>query len=500
MNSKIKIRAMKVGCVAVTFLMLLMNVVNTFAQQEMPPPPSAPRSVTIPKPVERILPNGLRVIFVQRPNIQLVTAQLIIKNGGEVEPDNMSGLADMTAQLLTKGTKTRTAPQIAEAIEALGGSIFSSAGWDASRVTIGVTSDKIGQAMDIMSDVVRNPTFSDEEIERFREQKLDELQVEMSDPPSIAATVTSRVVFGDERYGHPLGGTIESIKNIDRKSIVEMHNNFYRPSNAVLVIVGDITGPQAFAATQNSFGKWVGKKTATAKTNYDLKTSPVKEGRVVVIDKPDATEQAAVFAGQKTIRRVDPDFIAGSVANSVLSGYSGRLNQEIRIKRGLTYGAGSSISARRNSGFFSVRTSTKNENAPLVAELLIGELKKLANESISQTELTPRKAVLVGDFGRNLETPEGLVTQLGNLALYGLSLNEINSYIQRVEAVGEKEIRSFAKANIPSERTSIIIVGDAKQFLDELKKKFSNVEVIPIAELDLNSATLRKTNGNAMKK
>lgn len=480
-------------------MMTFMVVGNTLGQKETPPLPAAPRPVTIPKPVEKTLPNGLRVIVIERKNVPLVTAQLIIKTGGEVEADNISGTADMTAQLLTKGTKTRTAPQIAEAIEALGGSIFSGAGWDNSSVTVTVTSDKIAQAFEIMSDVVRNPTFKDEEIERLREQRLDELQVEMSDPPSIARKVAARVVFGADSYGHPLGGTIETVKNIKRENIVGMHDSFYRPTNAVLVIVGDVKAIQAFAVAQKNFGAWVGKKIPQAKKGMDVSITPAKQGRVVVIDMPDAG-QAAVNAAQKTIMRQDPSFIAATVANSVLSGYSGRLNQEIRIKRGLSYGAGSSINARRTSGIFSARTQTKNESAAIVAALLINELERLSNEPISVEELTPRKAVLIGDFGRGMETTFGLVDQIGNLALYGFSLDIINTYIQRVQAVTDKDIQQFAKAGIPTEQTNIIIVGNAKMFLYELKKRFLNVEVIPINDLDLNNASLRKGNPNAVKK
>lgn len=494
-NSKGKLSIL----IIVVCLMFQMNVINTLGQQETPPPPSAPRSVTIPKPVERVLKNGLRVIVVTRKNVPLVTAQLIIKNGGEVESNEMSGLADMTAQLITKGTKTRTAPQIAEAIEALGGSIFSGAAWDLSSVSVEVTSDKIAEAMEIMSDVVSNPTFKDEEIERFREQKLDELQVDMSDPSSIAGKVATRVVFGDDSYGHPLSGTVETITNIKRKDIAAMHDNFYRPTNAVLLIVGDVSTTQAFAAAQKNFGAWVGKKVKVKKGNDVSVSSKSMKGRVVVVDMPDAG-QAAVYAAQKTIMRGHPDFIASNVTNSVLSGYSGRLNQEIRIKRGLSYGAGSSISTRRYAGIFSARTQTKNESATEVAELLINEVKRLASEPINESELVPRKAVLIGGFGRDLETNSGLVNQLSSLALHGLSLNEINTYINRVQAISGKDINKFAASEIKVENTNIIIVGNAKLFMNELKKVFPKVEIIPINDLDLNSATLRKTNGNAMKK
>src|SRR5205085_11953615 len=198
-----------------------------------------PRSVTVPKPVERTLRNGLRVIVVEHHATPLVAAQLLVKNGGEVDPANLSGLADMTAELLTKGTKTRTAPQIAQEIEALGGELSSGAGWDASRATVNVLASKTGPAMAILADVVRNPVFKDEEIDRLRQQYLDTLSVGMNSPGTLASYVAARVVFGDAPYGHPVSGTPESIPRITREDLVALHDKFYRPDNAVLVIGGD---------------------------------------------------------------------------------------------------------------------------------------------------------------------------------------------------------------------------------------------------------------------
>jgi zinc protease len=176
----------------------------------------------------------------------------------------------------------------------------------------------------------------------------------------------------------------------------------------------------------------------------------------------------------------------------VLSGYSGRLNQEIRIKRGLSYGAGSALDTRRDVGPFVAVAQTKNESGAVVADLLIGEIKRLSSSPPDDVELTPRKAVLIGGFSRNLETASGLVSQIASLALYGLSLDEINRYINSVQAVTTADVQNFAETRLDAKTSNIIVVGDAKAFLPELKKKFENIEVIPIAELDLNTASLRK--------
>jgi zinc protease len=211
----------------------------------------------------------------------------------------------------------------------------------------------------------------------------------------------------------------------------------------------------------------------------------------VVIDKPDAG-QAAVYVARTGITRKDPDYFRGIVSNSVLSGYSGRLNQEIRIKRGLSYGAGSALDTRRDVGPFVAVAQTKNESGAVVADLLIGEIKRLSSSPPDEIELTPRKAVLIGGFSRNLETASGLVSQIASLALYGLSLDEINRYINSVQAVTTADVQKFAETRLDAKTSNIIVVGDAKAFLPELKKKFENIEVIPIAELDLNTASLRK--------
>jgi zinc protease len=470
------------------------------APQETPPPPAAPRSVNVPRPVERTLANGLRVIVIENHATPLVGAQLMVRNGGEVDPPQLSGVADMTAELLTKGTKTRTAPQIAQEIEALGGVLSSGAGWDASRASVNVIASKTEQAVAILADVVRNPVFKEEEIERLRQQYLDNLSVGMNSPGQLASWVGSRVVFGDSPYGHPVSGTPESIPRIKREDVVAIHSTIYRPDNAVLVIGGDIRSADAFALAEKLFGDWAKPASGGPAGSTASKAAAGAAGkqRVVVIDMPGAGQAAVVFA-RRGIARTDPDFYTGIVANSVLSGYSGRLNQEIRIKRGLSYGARSSLDTRRDVGPFVASAQTKNQSGAEVASLLVGELSRLSSEAVSEAELTPRKAVVIGGFGRSLETTEGLVAQVASLALYGLGLDEINRYIASVQAVTPAQIQKFAGSRLGATDAHIVIVGDAKEFIEPLRKQFPNVEVIKREELDLNTGAIRKSAGGASK-
>lgn len=495
-GGKDKMRKMFAGFLSLlTVLSILMMPINSMGQ-ETPPPPSPPRAVNFPKPVEKTLPNGLRVIFVERAGTSLASAQLLVKNGGEVDPPKLAGLADMTASLLTKGTAKRTAPQIAEAVEALGGMIDYGARWDATQVSVNVASTKIDPAMEILADVARRPTFKDDEIERQRQQSIDQLSFMLAEPGTLARYVASRVVFGDSPYGHPLTGTPESLALIKRDDITRLHSTYYRPDNSILVVGGDLRADEAFKLAERYFGDW-------AKPSTPLPSSPDKDSamakktgqRIVVIDM-DHAGQAAVILTRTGLKRSDPDYFRGIVTNSVLGGgYSARLNQEIRIKRGLSYGAGSALDVRRNIGPFYAITQTKNESGAEVASLFMTELDKLASASIPDTELTPRKAALVGNYARQLETTEGMVSQVASLALFGLNLDEINSYIQSVQAVTAGEIQKFAGARLDAKTADIIIVGKAADFLPELRKRFPNVEVIRESELDLNSASLRKAEG-----
>jgi len=204
---------------------------------------------------------------------------------------------------------------------------------------------------------------------------------------------------------------------------------------------------------------------------------------------PDAG-QAAVLVTRRGLARTDPAYISSQVTNAVLGGgYSSRLNEEIRIKRGLSYGAGSGFDTRRGVGPFVARVQTKNESAAEVAKLVLDELGKLRADAVPQDELTPRKAMLEGDFGRSLETNAGLASAVGSLALNGLPLDEINRYVTSVESVSAADVQRFSTEHFAGD-ASVVIVGDASKFLDALKKDFKNVEVIPVAKLDLNSATL----------
>ena len=278
---------------------------------------------------------------------------------------------------------------------------------------------------------------------------------------------------------------------IKRDDILKLHDTYYRPDNAILVIGGDVAPQDGFALAQKYFGDWAKPATALPNTTVGTPLSDASSRRVLVIDKPDAG-QTAVLLARTGITRTSPDYFRGIVANAILSGYSGRLNWEIRVKRGLSYGAGSSFDMRRWSGQFTASVQTKNESGAEVASLTLSEVSGLGTRDLPENELTTRKASLLGGFARNMETIGGLVSQVSSLAMYGVSLDEINQYVGRVQAIKADEVKSFASTQLNAGAASLIVVGDAKKFLAALQKDFPQVEVIPVAELDLNSANLRR--------
>ncbi len=460
----------------------------TEAERQAPPPIGPPVQATLPIPQERTLDNGLRVIVVKSTGLPLVSARLTVRTGAAADPAGKAGLADLTAGLLTQGAGARSASQLASAIEALGATIDAAAGWDGSAAAVNVMSDKLAPAMAILADVVQRPTFAPEELERLRQRSLDGLQVSLKEPGTVARYVAAAAVFGGTPYGHVLGGTPASLGKIGRDDVVALHRAYYRPDNAVLVLAGNITPEAGFALAQQAFGGWARPRSPLPAVVPAAAAAPP---RVVVVDLPGAG-QAAVTVALPAIPRSDPRYYPGLVANTLLGGgYSSRLNQEIRIKRGLSYGAGSSLDARRFTGPFAASAQTKNESALQVVELILAEVARVRAEPASGPELTARKAVLTGGFGRTIGATDGLSAYLSSLALQDVPLAEINRYEASVQAVDADAVERFAGEVLDPARATVVVVGDAKLFADALKARFPQAEVIPAASLNLDSPTLR---------
>ena len=458
-------------------------------ERQKPPAVGAPTPAVMPSPAEKVLSNGLRVIVAKSSDLPLITADLTVKGGASSDPAGLAGTSSLTSELLTEGTTTRSATQVARETEALGANLEAGSGWEAASLSLSVTTNNAAPAMAIMADVAEHPAFSAQELDRVRAETLDGLSVSFQRPGTLAGFATAPVLYAGSAYGHVAGGTPGSLPKIKRDDLARTHAAYWRPDNAVLVLTGNLTPEAGFALAEKAFGGW--KKPATpppappaAPTGY----TP----RNVVIDLP-GTGQAAVVLAKPAITRADPNYYQGVVANTVLGvGFSSRLNQEIRIKRGLSYGAGSSLTPQGRFGGFSARVQTKNPSAGEVVTLTRAELTRLAVEPASAGELAARKSVLVGNFGRDLGTSRGLANILGNYAVYGVPLTEIQNYAAKVEAVTPEEVQAFAKAKLDPAQMSVIVAGDAKAMGETLAKAAPNATVIPADKLDLDAPGLTK--------
>ncbi|MEG3163042.1 pitrilysin family protein [Sphingomonas sp. PB2P19] len=458
------------------------------AQRIKPPAPAQPIAAAIPQPVETRLANGMRLIVVEKHDLPIVTASLVASGGAATDPATRAGASSLTADLMTKGTKTRSATEIARAIESLGGAIGSDADRDGASVDVTVKSDQLAPAMTILADVAINPVFTPDEIERARAQAIDGVTLTMKDPAQLAGLVANRAVFGAAPYGIALEGTETSLKTITRPDLTAAYARTWRPDAAALVLVGDITPAAAKALAYATFGTW--KAPASAAVALPA-AGPVPAPRVVVVDMPDAG-QAGVVVARPGITRTDARFYPLAVANTVLGGgFSSRLNQEVRIKRGLAYGAGSGVQARRLPGIIAARTQTKNPTAAEVVTLIEAEMTRMGREPVPVAELETRKAVLVGNFGRAIETTDGVAGILGDYVVQAVPLSELQRYTQAVGAVDPTATQTAAAALLDPKAASIVVVGDAKQFIEPLRKAYPNVEVIPETALRLDSAALK---------
>ena len=459
------------------------------AEVEGLPPIGEPHRPVLVGPQEMTLKNGLRVIAIERPGLPVFRAEVLIKSGAEADPPQLSGLAHFTAGLLRRGTTTRNATQVAQEIESLGAKLECEARWDATAIKLDCLSKNAAPALTILADLVRHPAFAAAEIQSERRKTLDDLRLALEEPGTIARFTAARAALGRSAYGHPEQGTPASLSRVGRKDILELHGSAYRPANTLLVVAGNLTAAEAFALAEKAFGDWTSPGPAPT---HESTPAPVPSPRVLLIDMPTAG-QAAVYLATPSIARGAEDYFAGKVANALLGGgYSSRLNQEIRLKRGLSYGAQSTLETRRSGGVFAAWAQTKNESAPEVVQLIQAEIQRLAMEPVPADYLRTRQAVLAGSFARDLETNEGYVKRVGELALYDLSLDTLEHYLDRIEEVSPANLQSFAEKHFAGRAFTIVVAGQAKKVAEPLRALFPKLETIPLAALDLESPELRK--------
>jgi zinc protease len=451
------------------------------------PAAGPPRDATLPAPVERVLDNGLRVVAFSQHNLPLVAAQLVVRCGGAAEREDEAGLSALVAALLTQGTTQRGAVELAAAADALGARLDAGSGYDASVVSVSATTPAFPYAFALLDEIIRSPAFTPHEVERVRTKSISDLALTYANPSAVARLVAQRIAYGGAPYGHPLAGTAASLAVLGRDRVAWFHERFYRPDDAVLVIGGDLTTDEAFALAERELGDW--RAPATPMGDRPDGAIPPPRSRIIVVDKPDAGRTALV-AGRVAIERGSPDYEAAVVATAVLAGYSGRLNQAIRVKRGLSYGAGASLTPRRMPGLFLNSTLVDHARAVEAMDVTLETIRSLAESPATDEDLITRKATLTGSFYRAIETVDGITGALAEYVLYDVPLDELRRYAPSIMAVDAESVREFAQRGLVNDDFAVL-VGDASRFLPELERTHGNVEVIPGDALDLGSPSLR---------
>jgi zinc protease len=472
----------------------LLAVASTAAAQESqtvpgatstPPPPGPPRAVRYPVPVATVLPNGLRVIAVRVPGSALVAADLTLAGGAIGEPGALPGVATITASLLTRGTAHRSANALAIALDGLGATLSATAGIDRTDVTADALRARFPATLAILAETVREPSFASDEVTLAKQRAASTIAIAAGSPSVLAAAVAQRALFSNAA-GRPVAGTAASVAAIARDDIVAYHRARYRPDAAQLTIGGDIAPADAFALARSAFASWTASGAAPAALPTAVPAAP----RIIVVDQPSSGRTAIVVAHVAPLRTV-PDWAAASIANAVLSGYSGRLNQEIRVKRGLSYGAGSIYQTGRFAANSRASTLVEHAKAPEALDVVLRTLASLAASPPAADELAARRTSLLGELSLSVETTGGLVRAIASDAFNGLPLDALAASNAALNAVDAAAVGRVANATLSSPPT-IVLVGDASKFIDAVRKAHPDVQVVKAADLDLTSATLTR--------
>ena len=461
---------------------------------ERPPRPLPARDVKFPPYALKTLSNGLQVIAVSHHEQPAVSLRLMIRAGGAQDPSDKPGVASLAAALLDQGTATRSAEQIAHSIDSIGGVMGAGSGTEFTFVQAIVMKDSLALGLDMVSDIAKNPAFAPQEVELQRKQMLSTLQVSYDDPEYLAGVVFERLVYGVHPYGRPDSGTPASLAAITRNDLVAFHQTWFGANNAILAVVGDVTAEEAFAGAQRAFGDWR-KATSAASRSEEL---PPSTRRVVIIDRPGAV-QTEIRAGHTALPRRHPDYLALDLAVKILGGEGGnRLHRVLRSDRGLTYGASADLNALKDAGTIVADTDTRSDSTGEALRLMVDEMWRLQRQRVGERELSDAQAYLTGSFPLTIETPSAIAMQVLSAVFFGLDLEELQNFRERVNAVTVDDIQRVAKTYLRPDRLSIVLVGDASAFEKQLAGAgFDQVEKIPVSELDLSSPALRRQRTGA---
>jgi len=431
--------------------------------------PTTGGGITIPPITEKTLPNGLKLVLVENHELPVVYMRLVVAAGSMRDPGGKDGLASFTANMLKKGTESRSANDIAVEIGFVGGKIDISAGRDAIYIETELLKKHIDAGISILSDIVLNPVFDSVEIERYRKQVLNRLIQSKEDPYVVCLENFSRLLFGDHPYAHPVRGSKESVENITRDDITGFYGDYIRPNNSFLIVAGDVDPNDILPDLETAFGSWKKRRIPV----LSITTPPVPDGReILLIDKPDAAQSHIIF-GTIGITRQSEYYYPFLAMNYILGAgvsFVNRLMTEVREKGGLTYDIRTINDFNLLPGGFFCSTSTENDSTLKAIELALAIMKDMAENEVSDDEYGQAIGFYSGYFPISLETPAQWAREITKIELYGLPENYIRDFVKNIRDVNKDDILKVAKYLIDAENMVFCVVANASDVKSDLEK------------------------------
>ncbi len=431
-------------------------------------------SVKLPKAEEATLSNGMRVMLLENHKVPTFTMQMVILSGGLADKPDYRGLAQFTATLLREGTTTRSSKDIAEQVDALGATLVAGSGLASITTNVSTSGlvENLDQTLDIFADVVRNPTFPQAEVDKYRTRTLQSLQVQRSSPQFLAQEQFSRAIYGNHP-GALVAPPAESLKKLLSKDLMEFHSANYRPNNAILAITGDVTLKEIMPKLEKVFGDWKRGDVPSV----SIPQAPEQSAQhIFLIDRPGSV-QTVLMLGNLGIERTSNDYFPLLLADRILGGGpAARLFLNLREDKGYTYGAYSSFSGSKFRGTWVSSSEVRTEVTEGAMKEFMYELKRLRDEKVTADELENAKRAIIGSFALSLEQPQGLLQNIITQKLYGLPADYWDTYPQKVAAVTVDDVQRVAQKYVDLDKIQIVAVGDASKARDVLAK-YGKVEL-----------------------
>jgi zinc protease len=449
-----------------------------------PPRPTPLRPVRFPPFQEELLPSGMRLVLIENHEQPVVSVTLSFRAGDIYDPEGKEGLADLTGELLTKGTASRTADRIAAQIEGVGGSLSASSDADFLTVATDVLSDHADLAFELLGDVTRHATYPADELELARTRALSGLQLELSQPASIANRMFLKEIYGPSPYGRrPVAA---SVRSITRDDVVRFAGQRLRPGGALLVIAGDVTRARALELARAAFGGWTGSLVAAASPP----APPTKAGTDILLVNRPGSVQANIVIGNTTFPPASPTYYSARVATQVLGGGAdARLFLILREQKSWTYGAYASLRRNRGTGYWQATFEGRTQVADSALGELLHQIDRMRTEVVPDTELKNAVNFLVGSFPLTIETPEQIAQVVTQAKLLGLAPDYIQTYRERLSAVTPRAARTAAQTVYRRQALTIVVVGDAAALYDKLSA-IAPVRIVDVDGKPLTAAAL----------